>query len=322
MIHAEDMAILEENKDLGIYRLKISGPVNDAVAFARSQPIVKNARPNHVLAEVDDEMITLLDMESFIAQVNPFLRQIYTKKEALETLLHTIVEYKLFAKAAGEKNLAEAPDVKRKIEAAKEKALAQVYQQKITKSILVSEKEIKDYYDTHLKEFQIPEEILVQQILVATQKEAEVISGMIKDGGKFDRIARERSKMVASQWGGNPVWIGRGRIDPSGEEAAFALAKGEVSGIVKTGSGYLIFKLVDRRGPGPRALSEVRDKIEQTLRNKKHRQKTEEERKQLEKRYKTTLHTASLTEVKVRATGKRDQGELLRNLKEMIEKPY
>jgi parvulin-like peptidyl-prolyl isomerase len=316
---SQNMTILEINKALGVYRLKVSKTVKAAVSIVRAQPFVDHVRPNYILAEVNDEDISLFDIEIFIENINPFLRQIYTNTEAIETLLQSLVDYKLFAKAAREKNFDQLPEAKRTIEGAKEKALAQVYQEKITESTSVSEKEIENYYKSNLKEFQIPEQILIQAILVDTRKEAEVILDTIKSGAEFDKMARERSKVMPSQFGDNPGWIGRGKMDPEFEKAAFALAKGEVSGVVKTRSGYHIIKLENRKGPGQKTLTEVRNNIEQSLRAKKQKDIIEKKKAELRKIYKTSFYTESLSEVKVQKTGKKDPRNLIRGLQEMLE---
>ena len=55
-----------------------------------------------------------------------------------------------------EENLDEIPEVKRRINAAIEKTLAHAYLRRIEASILVSERELRDYYEGHLNEFRKP----------------------------------------------------------------------------------------------------------------------------------------------------------------------
>lgn len=242
MNEAQGMTILEMNQGMGIYRLRVSRPVKEAVTLVQSQPFVEHARPNYILAVVGGKNITLLDMESVIEQINPFLRRIYTRNEAKETLQNSLVDYKLFSMVTREENLDKLPDVNRKINAAVEKTLAQAYTGKIGESLSVSEKELRDYYEFHLKEFQTPEQIKVRHIVVKTEEEAEMILEMIKAGAQFDMIAHEWSIDVTAKSSGELGWVGRERMPPALEKAAFALDKGEVSGIVKTGFGYHMFK--------------------------------------------------------------------------------
>ncbi len=322
MNEARGMTILEMIPERNIYRLRVSRPVRDAVAFAQSQPFVEYARPNYIFAEVGGETITLLDMETIIEQIPLFLRQQYTLKRTKESLLRSLVEDGLFAKAAREENLDEIPEVKRRINAAIEKTLAHAYLRRIEASILVSEKELRDYYEGHLNEFRKPEQIKFRQIRVKTEKEAEEILVKIKAGAETDKIARGRSTDAPVLWSREWGWIGRGRIDPKLEKAAFALDKGEISGRIKARSGYHIIKVEDKRGPVQQAFSEVRDRIKQKLQDRKKGEITKEKTKELKEKYGTKLHTEFLSEIKVDTTGKTDQRDLIRTLQEMLKRRY
>ncbi len=269
-----------------------------------------------------DEIITVLDMESLIEEISPFLRRVYTRKEVKESLLNSLVDYKLFSRAAREENLDKLQEVKRVVNAAVEKKMAQVYLKKIRGSLSVSEKELRDYYEAHLKEFQTPEQVKVRHIVVRTEKEAEEILERIKGGADFGKIAGERSIDGTAQGGGELGWFGRGRMDPAFEEAAFALERGEVSGIVQTRFGYHIIQGEGRRGPEKQDFSAVRDRIRQNLWDRKQKEEIEKKRKELRARHTTRLYPELLSEVTVHETGDVDQRDLIRTLQEMVEKPY
>ncbi len=322
MNEAQGMTILEMNRASGLYRLRVPRPVQEAITLAQSQSFVESARPNYILAEVGDEIITVLDMESLIEEISPFLRRVYTRKEVKESLLNSLVDYKLFSRAAREENLDKLQEVKRVVNAAVEKKMAQVYLKKIRGSLSVSEKELRDYYEAHLKEFQTPEQVKVRHIVVRTEKEAEEILERIKGGADFGKIAGERSIDGTAQGGGELGWFGRGRMDPAFEEAAFALERGEVSGIVQTRFGYHIIQGEGRRGPEKQDFSAVRDRIRQNLWDRKQKEEIEKKRKELRARHTTRLYPELLSEVTVHETGDVDQRDLIRTLQEMVEKPY
>ncbi|CCC69753.1 hypothetical protein NCAS_0D01720 [Naumovozyma castellii] len=58
----------------------------------------------------------------------------------------------------------------------------------------------------------------------------------------FESLAKERSDCSSYKRGGDLGWFGRGEMQPSFEEAAFALKVGEVSGIVESDSGVHLIK--------------------------------------------------------------------------------
>jgi peptidyl-prolyl cis-trans isomerase C len=322
MNEAQGMTILEMNQGLGIYRLRVSRSVKEAVAFAQSQPFVEDARPNYILAEVAGELITLLDMESVLHSIPDFFRHIYTRTEAKETLLRTLTDYKLFAKAARQENLDKIPQVDRKINAAIEKALTEAFLRRTLDDVSISEKDLRNYYKAHLREFQSPEQIKIRQIVVETEEAAGKILETLEAGAEFEKIAREKSLGATAQSGGELGWFGRGRLDPSLERAGFTLKKGEISDIIKTPSGSHLIKLEDKRSARQQSFSEVRNRIKQRLQERKQKEIKEQKRRELEQRYGVRIHSEFLSEIKVHITGETGQRDLIRVFQEMLERPH
>jgi peptidyl-prolyl cis-trans isomerase C len=82
-------------------------------------------------------------------------------------------------------------------------------------------------------------------ILVKTEKEVNSILDRIKKGDKFSAIAKEVSICPSKKRGGDLGTFGRGQMVKEFENAAFALEKGQISGIVKTQFGYHIIKRLE-----------------------------------------------------------------------------
>ena len=82
-------------------------------------------------------------------------------------------------------------------------------------------------------------------ILVKTEKEVNAILDRIKKGEKFATIAKDVSLCPSKKRGGDLGTFGRGQMVKEFENVAFALEKGQISGIVKTQFGYHIIKRLD-----------------------------------------------------------------------------
>jgi peptidyl-prolyl cis-trans isomerase C len=82
-------------------------------------------------------------------------------------------------------------------------------------------------------------------ILVKTEKEVNQILERLKKGEKFSAIAREVSLCPSKKRGGDLGTFGRGQMVKEFETAAFALDKGQISGIIKTQFGYHIIRRLE-----------------------------------------------------------------------------
>ena len=82
-------------------------------------------------------------------------------------------------------------------------------------------------------------------ILVKTEKEVNAVLERLKKGDKFSAIAKDVSLCPSKKRGGDLGTFGRGQMVKEFEQAAFALDKGQISGIVKTQFGYHIIKRLE-----------------------------------------------------------------------------
>ena len=82
-------------------------------------------------------------------------------------------------------------------------------------------------------------------ILVKTEKEVNQVLERLKKGDKFSTIAKDVSICPSKKRGGDLGTFGRGQMVKEFETAAFALDKGQISGIVKTQFGYHIIRRLE-----------------------------------------------------------------------------
>ncbi len=89
-------------------------------------------------------------------------------------------------------------------------------------------------------------EVRASHILVKTREEAQQILGQLKNGAKFEDLARSKSQCPSGkQQGGDLGWFGKGRMVKQFEDAAFSLNKGALSDVVQTKFGFHVIKVTD-----------------------------------------------------------------------------
>jgi parvulin-like peptidyl-prolyl isomerase len=91
----------------------------------------------------------------------------------------------------------------------------------------------------------MPDKVHCTHILVKSESGAKVVLERLRKGEKFGNVARAVSRCPSGKRGGDLGTFTRGKMVKEFEDAAFALGKGEVSGVVKTKFGCHIIKRLE-----------------------------------------------------------------------------
>jgi peptidyl-prolyl cis-trans isomerase C len=160
-------------------------------------------------------------------------------------------------------------------------AIQKLIDNKIGDSLAVTDKESKDYYTSNPQLFRQPQEVRARHILIKlvpeadeaqkaeAQKKIEMIQQKLKNGGDFTELAKEFSEGPSSVSGGDLGFFRRGQMVKPFEEAAFALKANEVSDIVQTRFGYHIIKIVEIKPEGTISYEEIKQRLDEYLKQKK-----------------------------------------------------
>ena len=100
-------------------------------------------------------------------------------------------------------------------------------------------------------------------------EEADAIFAQLQNGGVFAELAKQKSKGPSGVKGGDLGYFTKDKMVPEFANAAFNLEVGKISAPVKTGFGWHIIKMVERRkGEGGnfiKKIPELRQAIAQTV---------------------------------------------------------
>jgi peptidyl-prolyl cis-trans isomerase D len=150
----------------------------------------------------------------------------------------------------------------------------------VQKDIVVPEAELKTYYEQNAARLADLEERRASHILInadkgasATERDAArakaqaLLAEVQKSPNQFAELARKNSQDTGSAAkGGDLDFFGRGAMVKAFEEAAFALKKGETSGVVETEFGFHIIRLTDIKQPEQKSFESQRAKLELEVR--------------------------------------------------------
>ena len=84
-------------------------------------------------------------------------------------------------------------------------------------------------------------------ILVKDKRLADELLKKIKQGARFESMAREHSTCPSKSRGGDLGWFVPGKMVPAFEAACKRLSAGSLSDVVSTSFGYHIIKLTGRK---------------------------------------------------------------------------
>jgi parvulin-like peptidyl-prolyl isomerase len=91
----------------------------------------------------------------------------------------------------------------------------------------------------------MPDKVHCAHILVKTEQEAKTVLERLNKGEKFSNVAREASLCPSGKRGGDLGTFTRGKMVKEFETVAFALEKGQTSGVVRTKFGCHIIKRLE-----------------------------------------------------------------------------
>jgi peptidyl-prolyl cis-trans isomerase SurA len=266
---------------------------------------------DRIVAIVNNEVITWSELRSAISlEAKSFLDKVPddNKDEAMKGLekefLNNLIDMKLELQEARQKGLEltkteidnAIADIKKKYDLTDEALLRSLKAEGLTfeeyrtrlgeqimvsklvnievkSDIVISDKEIADYYEANKNKLGSIEKLRIRQIFFAMPKDQseksivearaqEVISRLDK-GEDFSQLAAEFSEDASRNFGGDLGYISKGSALKEVENAAYALKAGEVSKPFWSSAGLHIIKLEERvEGEG---FDKVKDKIKEIL---------------------------------------------------------
>jgi peptidyl-prolyl cis-trans isomerase D len=148
----------------------------------------------------------------------------------------------------------------------------------LRQNTVVSDDELKAAYQQNIQQFEVPDRVHAEHILLTTvgktdaevaevKKHAEdILAQAKKKGANFEDLAKKYSEDPGSKpKGGDLGWLIHGQTVPEFDQAVFSLPKGEVSDLIHTQYGFHIIKVLDKETAHTKTFDEVKDSLRTPL---------------------------------------------------------
>lgn len=190
--------------------------------------------------------------------------------EVQEQMRQHLIALEVFSQEADKLGLSSSDDFKAQMELARQNVLANQLIKDFEKKNAITDDLLKAEYDKFAAA-NGGKEIKARHILVEKEADAVAIIASLKKGGKFDDIAKKRSKDTGSgAKGGDLDWANPTSYVPEFSAALLKLNKGQLTDKpVKTQFGYHIIRVDDTRDIKLPSFDEVKPQIADQMKQDK-----------------------------------------------------
>lgn len=153
----------------------------------------------------------------------------------------------------------------------------QVVQQEVGAHLNLTHAEEQQYYKEHGKDFEVPEQVHLSEILIPTpdnatdaqiaaaQQKADEAEAKLKAGANFADIAKTYSGGPTASAGGDLGDFKRGTLGDVLEKATFSLPVGGYTQPIRTRQGFVILKVDEHQQAGIPPLEQVERQVQEAI---------------------------------------------------------
>ncbi|WP_369958633.1 peptidylprolyl isomerase [Pseudomonas benzenivorans] len=151
----------------------------------------------------------------------------------------------------------------------REMIISRVRQRRVAERIQVTDQEVQNFLASDLGKLQLSEEFRLANILIpvpeaaspatiqAAERQAQDIYQQLQKGADFAQLAIARSASETALEGGEMGWRKAAQLPPPFDAMLGALSVGEVTEPMRTPGGFILLKLLEKRGGGTQVRDEV-----------------------------------------------------------------
>ncbi len=253
-----------------------------------------------IIATVDNVKITKDDANRFIQASQPTMNYDMLKSKQKKQVIERLIERELFSQEAKRAGIENDAEFKKLLAQQKKDLMVAQWMKNDFEKTIVSDGEVKEFYNKNKKKFEVPAQVHARHILVKSEKKAQQIIDSLKGlkgeklKSKFIELAKKESQGPTGVKGGDLGYFTASQMVLPFSKAAFGLKKGEITlKPVKTQFGYHVIYVEDKKPAQILPFDLVKDKIRQSLKEKEFKEKMQLKASELKKRAKITTELDS-----------------------------
>ena len=152
----------------------------------------------------------------------------------------------------------------------------EVIRREVNSRIQVTSDEEQQYYKEHEKDFNRPENVVLAEFFLSTDKKPEsdipaieakanAYLQRIRNGESFEEMAKHFSEGSTAKDGGFLGSFERGQLSKEIEDVVFKMKRGDVSDVIRTKTGFLILTVLQHFDAGLQPIDKVRNEIDNRI---------------------------------------------------------
>ena len=143
----------------------------------------------------------------------------------------------------------------------------------VTSRVIVSPKEVKEFYDLNKEKFSEGEKVHLFHIMVRkdpqnlflSEETARQLLKKVKDGEDFEQLAKNYSEGPNADKGGDLGFVQPGQLIPQLGDVAFKLSIGQTSDLIDLQGAYHILWVKEKTKPELKSLDQVERQVEDAV---------------------------------------------------------
>lgn len=254
------------------------------------------AAQNSVLATVGGKNINSDEISAAFSNI-PGMDFEKLPNEEKKKALNQYIDKKLIIESAKKEGIENSKEFKEGLEKIRDELAFDAWMKREFETVKVSDADAKSYFESNKNRFIQPAMLKARHILVKSEEEAKALLKKLSVVPKasreseFSKVANASTQDPSGkQNGGDLGWFDKGSMVPEFASAAAAMKKGDISkSPVKTQFGWHIIYLSDKKEAKTTSFNEVKEKLKQSLKMEKLKEKIAAKSKELRSKTKVEI---------------------------------